>query len=90
MRNELAKAKAEFEREKKKLVGDHTSQVETLHSDFADLRANKEKQEKVLRKKLEDATAEHQRVVTHLDEQICTLQAHHQSEFARVKERVEI
>ena len=95
VKNDTAKAKAEWTREKKRMLMDHDTLVEDkikeseLERD-TEIKANKERIDKVWKKKFDDREATLEERLKELDAEMTTIRERHEADLKRERERTEI
>lgn len=95
VKNDLAKTKAEWARERKRLVMDHESAVEekAKETEFereAEVKAVKERTEKLWKKKFDDREAALEERLRELDAEMTQVRDKHADDLRREKERTEM
>lgn len=95
VKNDLAKAKAEWAREKKRLVMEHENQVDekTKESELdrdAETKAIKDKTDKYWKKKFDEREVTLEERLKELDSEMTTIREKHESDLKRERERTEI
>lgn len=95
VKNDLAKAKAEWARDKKRLVMDHENAIEEKQKDSemdrdTEVKAVKERTEKLWKKKFEEREAVLEERLKDLDDEMTQIRAKHQEEIKRERERAEL
>ena len=94
VKNEFAKAKADWARDRKRIVSDHESALSSLQKESeiekeAELRAQKEKIEKQWRKKLDDREKALEERISEVDTEMNNMRQRHNEDIRFEKERTE-
>ena len=94
VKNEMAKAKADWAREKKRLVMDHDSSVDDRQKEGefereAEIKAVKERTEKLWKKKFDEREATLEERLRELDTEMTQVRDKHAEDLRREKERTE-
>ena len=95
MKNELAKAKAEWAREKKRMVMEHEGQVEERVKDFEMERDVSVKEAKLVverawKKKFDEREAVLEERLREIDSEMTNISSKHAEELKRERERIEL
>ena len=88
VRNELAKAKAEWQRERKKIMNDHEEALSTQQRDTdlnkdSDVRATRDKVEKVWRKRLDEQAKDFEYRNQQLESEMDEIREKHRDELSK-------
>jgi len=94
VKNDMARAKCDWDREKKKLIQEHENQMNQLRNQLEDesmeeLRASKEKADKQFKKRLQDKESLWQAKFEEIEKEITDLNEAHRIEIKSERERIE-